>query len=132
MNLLWLDNRDTHSLTLIIESKFKYLVVGFRKAKSIIGNLTGFTFLNYWARNSDNLIIGKVFGAGSLGIYNRAYRMLNMILQIITGLFGKVLYPSLKDFMNKGGNVNKKSKLKKIKFVGGLEPKSQEYLYQMM
>ena len=33
--------------------KRKYLIVGFRKAKSIIGNLTGFNLLNYWARNSD-------------------------------------------------------------------------------
>ncbi len=87
--------------------KTKYLVVGFRKAKSIIGNLSGFTFLNYWARNSDNLIIGKVYGADSLGIYNRAYRLLTMVTSIMTGLFGKVLYPSLKDLMSKGGDVNK-------------------------
>lgn len=85
----------------------KYLVVGFRKAKSIIGNLSGFTFFNYWARNSDNLIIGKVYGADSLGIYNRAYRLLTMVTSIMTGLFGKVLYPSLKDLMSKGGDVNK-------------------------
>lgn len=85
----------------------KYLVVGFRKAKSIIGNLTGFNMLNYWARNSDNLIIGKYYGADSLGIYNRAYRLLNMVTSIMTSLFGKVLYPSLKDLSDKGGNVNK-------------------------
>jgi PST family polysaccharide transporter len=88
-------------------TKFKYLIVGFRKAKSIIGNLSGFTLINYWVRNSDNLIIGKVYGPDSLGIYNRAYRMLTMILGIMTGLFGKVLYPSLKDLMDRGGDVNK-------------------------
>ena len=87
--------------------KFKYLVVGFKKARSIIGNITGFAFLNYWARNSDNLIIGKVYGSASLGIYNRAYRILNMITEIMTGLFGKVLFPSLKDLMIKGGDTNK-------------------------
>lgn len=85
----------------------KYLIVGFRKAKSIILNMSGFTLLNYWARNSDNLIIGKVYGAESLGIYNRAYRMLRLVTKVMTGLFGKVLYPSLKDLMKKGGNVNK-------------------------
>jgi O-antigen/teichoic acid export membrane protein len=58
---------------------YKYLVVGYRKARSIILNMSGFTLLNYWARNSDNLIIGKVYGADSLGIYNRAYRLLNMV-----------------------------------------------------
>jgi O-antigen/teichoic acid export membrane protein len=87
--------------------RMNYLKVGFRKAKSIIGNLSGFTFLNYWARNTDNLIIGKFYGADSLGIYNRAYRLLNMITRIMTGIFGKVLYPSLKDLSNKGGDVNK-------------------------
>lgn len=87
--------------------KRKYIIVGFRKAKGIIGNLTGFNLLNYWARNSDNLIIGKVYGAQSLGIYDRAYKMLNLALSVMTGLFGKVLYPSLKDLDTKGGDVNK-------------------------
>jgi O-antigen/teichoic acid export membrane protein len=85
----------------------KYLVVGFRKAKGIIGNLTGFNLLNYWSRNTDNLVIGKFYGADSLGIYNRAYRILTMVTGIMTSLFGKVLYPSLKDLSNKGGDVRK-------------------------
>jgi O-antigen/teichoic acid export membrane protein len=87
--------------------KRKYLVVGFRQAKSIIGNLTGFNMLNYWARNSDNLIIGKVYGARDLGIYDRAYKLLNLFLGVITNLFGKVLMPSLKDHGDKGGDINK-------------------------
>jgi len=87
--------------------KRKYLLVGFRKAKSIIGNLTGFNLLNYWARNADNLIIGKVFGSQSLGIYNRAYKILYLALSVMTNLFGKVLYPSLKNLSAKGGDVNK-------------------------
>jgi O-antigen/teichoic acid export membrane protein len=87
--------------------KLKYLIVGFKKAKGIIGNLTGFNLLNYWARNSDNLIIGRVFGTISLGIYDRAYKLLNLALNVMSGLFGKVLYPSLKELQNKGGDVNK-------------------------
>jgi teichuronic acid exporter len=87
--------------------KRKYLAVGFRQAKSIIGNLTGFNMLNYWARNSDNLIIGKVYGARDLGIYDRAYKLLNLFLGVITNLFGKVLMPSLKDHGDKGGDINK-------------------------
>jgi len=87
--------------------KRKYLIVGFRKAKSIIGNLTAFNLLNYWARNSDNLIIGKLFGSESLGLYNRSYRILSLALGVMTGLFGKVLYPSLKDLASKGGDIKK-------------------------
>jgi O-antigen/teichoic acid export membrane protein len=87
--------------------KMKYLVIGFRKAKSIIGNMTGFNLLNYWARNADNLIIGKVFGSQDLGLYNRAYKILNLALGAMTSLFGKVLYPSLKNLDSKGGNIQK-------------------------
>lgn len=87
--------------------KAKYLIIGFRKAKGIIGNLTGFNLLNYWARNADNLIIGKVFGTQSLGLYDRAYKLLNLALNVMTSLFGKVLYPSLKDLESKGGDSNK-------------------------
>lgn len=87
--------------------KMKYLIIGFRKAKSIIGNLTAFNMFNYWSRNADNLIIGKVFGTQSLGIYDRSYKVLNLALGVITGLFGKVLFPSLKDLWKRGGDVSK-------------------------
>ena len=87
--------------------KRKYLVVGFRKAKSIIGNITAINILNYWAINADNLIIGKVFGNQSLGLYDRAYKMLNLANSVMTNLFGKVLYPSLKKLSSEGGDVNK-------------------------
>jgi len=85
----------------------KYLIVGFREAKSIIGNTSIATILNYWAGTADNLIIGKVFGAESLGIYARAYRMLTLSNNVITNLFGKVLYPSLKKLSVEGGDVRK-------------------------
>ncbi len=87
--------------------KRKYLVVGFRKAKSIIGNIMAINILNYWAGNADNLIIGKVFGSQSLGIYGRAYKMLNLANNVMSNLFGKVLYPSLKKLSIEGGDVNK-------------------------
>jgi teichuronic acid exporter len=87
--------------------KMNYVIVGFKKARGIIGNLTGFNLLNYWARNSDNLIVGKVFGTQSLGIYDRAYKLLNLGLNVMSSLFGKVLYPSLKDLQSQGGDVNK-------------------------
>jgi PST family polysaccharide transporter len=87
--------------------KMKYLRVAIRKAKSIVGHLTSFNLINYWASNADNLIVGKIYGAGSLGIYNRAYNLLSMAIGMITNLFGKILMPSLKDLANRGGDVNK-------------------------
>jgi O-antigen/teichoic acid export membrane protein len=86
--------------------KFRYTKVAYRKTKSLITNLSGFNLINYWARNADNLIIGKYYGNYDLGIYNRAYKMLYLALNLISGLFGTVLYPSLKKFKSEGGDVN--------------------------
>jgi len=75
---------------------WKYTLAAFRTAKSLIGNVTGFKMINYWSRNVDNIMIGKIYGEASLGIYNRGYRFLNLSLKLITRLFGTVLFPSLK------------------------------------
>lgn len=40
------------------------------------GHLTGFSIVNYWARNLDNLLIGRVWGPSQLGLYSRAYQLL--------------------------------------------------------
>ncbi len=86
--------------------KRSLVVVGFRKTKSLITNLSAFNIINYWSRNADKLIIGKIYSSYDLGIYTRAFRMLQLSSSIISGLFGTVLYPSLKKLKSEGGNVN--------------------------
>ena len=86
--------------------KRSVVVVGFRKTKSLITNLSTFNIINYWSRNADKLIIGKVYNSYDLGIYNRAFKMLQLSASVISGLFGTVLYPSLKKLKSEGGNVN--------------------------
>lgn len=39
-------------------------------------NITGFNIVNYFSRNADNLIIGRLFGAEPLGFYSKAYSLL--------------------------------------------------------
>lgn len=39
-------------------------------------NLAGFNLLNFFSRNLDNVIIGKLFGATALGFYSRAYSLI--------------------------------------------------------
>ena len=39
-------------------------------------NLTGFNLVNFFARNLDNILIGKYSGAIELGFYDRAYKLL--------------------------------------------------------
>jgi len=82
-----------------------YTRLAYRTTRSLMANITGFRLINYWARNADNLIIGKFYGAADLGIYNRAYKLLYMALNSTTSLFGQVLFPSLKELKSKGGDV---------------------------
>lgn len=56
-------------------------------------NLTSFNVFNYFIRNADNLLIGKFLGAGPLGYYSLAYRLLLFPLQIITDVTSRVLFP---------------------------------------
>lgn len=59
------------------------------------GNLTGYHFATFFAQNTDNALIGKVWGAFQLGIYSRAYQMLlTPIGQVIMPL-GNVAVPAL-------------------------------------
>lgn len=43
-----------------------------------------FNFVNYFSRNLDNLLVGKYFGVASLGLYDRAYRLMMYPLQLTT------------------------------------------------
>ena len=47
-------------------------------------NLTGFNVLNYFARNLDNLLIGRYWGPQQLGLYARAYQLLLLPLDQIS------------------------------------------------
>jgi O-antigen/teichoic acid export membrane protein len=87
--------------------RFSYTRAAFRKSKSIISHLSGFNLINYWAANTDNLMVGKFYSSYDLGIYDRAYKILRLSLNLVSGLFGTVLYPSLNKLKNDGGNINK-------------------------
>lgn len=86
--------------------QFKYTRVAFKYSKSLMGSILGVRMISYWARNLDNLLIGKNFGEASLGLYNRGYRFLNLAEKTIDNLFGAVLYPNLQKLKNDGGKVN--------------------------
>jgi PST family polysaccharide transporter len=66
--------------------------------KSIINfsaNLSGFTFVNYFARNADYLLIGKFLGATALGYYTLAYTIMLFPLSNISSVLSKVMFPVL-------------------------------------
>ncbi len=59
------------------------------------GNLTGFNIVNYFARNLDNVLIGRVWGAQQLGLYAKAYQLLLLPLQQINAPVTAVAIPAL-------------------------------------
>lgn len=59
-----------------------------------------FNFINYFARNADNLLIGKYFSASALGFYDRSYRLMKMPVQNLTHVITPVLHPVLSEYQN--------------------------------
>lgn len=57
--------------------------------------VTGFNFANFFARNLDNVLIGKYWGEAQLGLYDRAYKLLLFPLSQITNPLAKVMVPAL-------------------------------------
>jgi PST family polysaccharide transporter len=75
--------------------KFIWSQNDFKSLLGFTGNLTGFNFINYFARNADGLIIGKVMGAVSLGTYSLAYRLMLFPVQNLTWVVSRVMLPTL-------------------------------------
>jgi O-antigen/teichoic acid export membrane protein len=64
------------------------------------GHLTGFTVLNYFTRNFDNILVGRVLGPAALGIYARAYGLLMLPISQINVPLAAVLLPGLSRLHN--------------------------------
>jgi O-antigen/teichoic acid export membrane protein len=58
-------------------------------------NLLGFNFVNYWARNADNLIIGKMLGEKALGVYARAYSLMLLATSQVGGTISSAMVPAM-------------------------------------
>jgi PST family polysaccharide transporter len=56
-------------------------------------NLSAFNIVNYFARNADNLLIGKYLGAAPLGYYALAYNIMLFPVQAVSQTLGRVLFP---------------------------------------
>jgi PST family polysaccharide transporter len=58
-------------------------------------HLTGFTTINYFSRNLDNLLIGRFAGAQQLGLYSRAYQLMGLPIDQINEPITSVAMPAL-------------------------------------
>ena len=58
-------------------------------------NLLGTNLMGYAVNNLDNVGIGAVWGPGPLGLYSRAYQLLQVPLQQVNAPLGRVVLPIL-------------------------------------
>ncbi|KFX66074.1 lipopolysaccharide biosynthesis protein [Paraburkholderia fungorum] len=73
----------------------KFNVESFKSLFSYSGNLTAFNLINYFARNADSIVVGKLLGAVQLGVYSQAYRVMLFPLQNMTFVATRALFPLL-------------------------------------
>jgi polysaccharide transporter, PST family len=59
------------------------------------GSMTGFNVLNFLSRNADDVLIGKVWGAAVLGLYNRSYKLMMFPILNINQPLSRVMLPIL-------------------------------------
>ncbi len=64
---------------------------------SFSGYQLGFNFINYFSRNLDNILVGKLLGASELGLYDKAYQLMRYPLQLITFAITPAIQPFLKE-----------------------------------
>lgn len=53
----------------------------------------GFSTVNYFSRNLDNILIGKVASVTNLGFYDKAYKLTTYPITALSGVIGSVLQP---------------------------------------
>jgi PST family polysaccharide transporter len=68
---------------------------GVRSMLAFGSNLTGFSILNYLARNLDNMLIGKFWGSQQLGLYAKSYQLLLLPIEQINTPIAAVAVPAL-------------------------------------
>lgn len=59
------------------------------------GSLFGFNLVNYFSRNADTMIIGRMLGPTALGPYSIAYRVMLFPLQNLTFVAMRALFPMM-------------------------------------
>lgn len=74
-----------------------------------VGQL-GFNFINYFSRNMDNLLIGRIFGSEQLGYYDKAYKTSTYAISNISSIIGNSIQPVLSKYQDDTEYVYQKFK----------------------
>lgn len=75
-------------------------LLSYRELRDLLGFGTGASLtavVNYVARNGDNMIVGRTLGPAALGLYGRAYTLMNLPVSYLAGILSKVLFPAFSE-----------------------------------
>jgi PST family polysaccharide transporter len=73
---------------------------GVRSMIAFGGHLMGFSVVNYFARNFDNILLGRFCGANVLGLYSRAYNIMMLPISQVRAPLYAVAIPTLSHIQN--------------------------------
>ena len=73
---------------------------GVRSMLAFGSHLTGYDIVNYFARNFDNILLGRFCGASVLGLYSRAYNIMMLPISQIRNPLESVAIPALSHLQN--------------------------------
>lgn len=71
-----------------------------RSVRKFSLNLSAFGIVNFFSRNADNLIIGRVLGSVQLGYYQMAYNLMLYPIQNVSSVISQVLFPAFAKVQN--------------------------------
>lgn len=95
---------------------FKFSLEDIKQIWNYSMNLTGFSFINYFARQADQILIGKFVGSGALGIYSVAYKIMLYPLENISRVIVRVLFPAFSEIKHDNERF-KNAYIKAISFI---------------
>lgn len=102
MTFLWNIN------TVKLKFYFRFKKESIRKIANYSFFQFAFNMVNYFARNLDNLFVGKFLGTSDLAYYNRAYTLMLYPVNNLTGVITPVLHPILADYQKEKDIIYKK------------------------
>jgi PST family polysaccharide transporter len=73
---------------------------GIRSMLAFGGHLTSFNVVNYFARNLDQILLGRFWGPGILGLYGRAYSLMMLPINQVREPLNAVAIPALSHIQN--------------------------------
>lgn len=76
-------------------------IIDVKELKELFGfssNMMATRVVNFFSRNIDNIVIGRVLGAAALGYYSIAYRILLLPVEVFAWGLSQVLMPAMSRF----------------------------------